>query len=50
MAHLLLQAQAESDHEIQLAMVDRVLKYEALKLKAQQGSMGSGFDEPGDAE
>lgn len=50
MEHLLQQARAESDPEIQLAMIDRVLKYEALKLKAQQGAMGSGFDLPGEAE
>lgn len=48
MDHLLQAAKTQDDPEIQLAMIDRVLKYEALKLKAQQGSMGSGFDEPGD--
>lgn len=37
---------SKSDPELKLDIVDRLLKYEALKLKAQQGSMGSGFDDP----
>lgn len=37
----------QADPELKLDIVDRLLKYEALKLKAQQGAMGSGFeDEP----
>ncbi|HKS76673.1 MAG TPA: hypothetical protein VJQ82_25890 [Terriglobales bacterium] len=45
MEELLSQARSETDTETKLAMVDRVLKFEALKLKAQQGDMGSGFDD-----
>lgn len=46
MQELLEQASREQDKEIKLAMLDRVLKWEAHKLKAQQGAMGSGFDDP----
>jgi len=38
-----------ADPEDKLAMIDRILKYEALKLKSQMGSMGSGFDDPEEA-
>lgn len=49
MQELLQSASKQADHEIKLAMIDRVLKYEALKLKAQQGAMGSGFDDEPEA-
>lgn len=49
MQELLQLARSESDKEIKLSMIDRVLKWEAHKLKAQQGAMGGGFDDPADA-
>lgn len=36
------------DLEDQLQIMDRLLKYEALKIKKKQGTMGSGFDDEGD--
>lgn len=45
MEEVLVQARSETDKELKLAMVDRVLKYEAMKIKNQQGGMGDAFDD-----
>lgn len=48
MKDLLFKARSETDASVQVAMYSTVMKWEALKLKAQQGQMGSSFDDPGD--